>query len=483
MTWRMNRICRLLCLCGLVLWWTAIYCAAETPGAPRPNIVVVLIDDMGWGDLSCFGNKEGKTPHIDRLAAEGARFSRFNVNSPICSPSRCALVTGQYPQRCRITSFLNNRADNARRGVTGWLDPKTPTLARLLQAAGYATGHFGKWHLGGQRDVANAPLISEYGFDSSLTNFEGMGPKLLPLTQKPGDREPGRIWQDAERLGGPFTWMQRAEITGGFVQAAIGFMKKAAADGKRFYVNVWPDDVHTPLWPPVTDWREGKRGKYLAVLENMDRQLGQLFDYLRSEPKLRDNTVVLLCSDNGHEPGAGSAGELRGCKGTLYEGGIRSPLIVWAPGFIPEDKAGFHNRESVLAAFDLAPSLLALAKVPLPPDVAMDGRDCSDVLLGKAVRDRGAPVFWRRPPDRKRMAGFPEESLPDLAVLDGEWKLLCAYDGTGARLFRPASDPGEQKDEAAAHPEVTTRLTQAVLKWHAAMPADNGPALGREKPQ
>ncbi len=295
----------------------------------KPNVVMVFIDDMGWGDFSCFGNQAAKTPNIDRIASEGIRFEQFYVNSPICSPSRCALTTGQYPQRWRINSYLNNRADNERRGVAQWLDPKAPTLARRLKQNGYATGHFGKWHLGGQRDVDDAPPITAYGFDESLTNFEGMGAKLLPLTLKPGDAEPGKIWADAERLGKPVTWMQRSEITTGFIDAAIPFMNRAATAGKPFFVNLWPDDVHGPWWPPVAKWAEDKRSKYLAVLESMDRQFGRLFDHLRSTPALRDNTLLLICSDNGPEPGAGSAGPFRGSKTTLYEGGTRSPLIVW----------------------------------------------------------------------------------------------------------------------------------------------------------
>jgi uncharacterized sulfatase len=293
-----------------------------------PNVVMVFIDDMGWGDFSCFGNQEAQTPNIDRLASEGIRFSQFYVNAPICSPSRCALTTGQYPHRWKITSFLNNRKDNEARGVAQWLDPNAPTIARVLQHAGYATGHFGKWHLGGQRDVDDAPPITAYGFDTSLTNFEGMGPKLLPLTLKPGDTQPGKIWADAERLGGPFTWMQRSEITGGFIDKAIPFIDQAVQQNKPFFINLWPDDVHGPWWPPVDQWAEGKRGLYLAVLQAMDRQFGKLFDHIRDTPALRDNTLILVCSDNGPEAGAGSAGPFLGGKTTLYEGGIRSPLIA-----------------------------------------------------------------------------------------------------------------------------------------------------------
>jgi uncharacterized sulfatase len=282
--------------------------------ANRPNIVLVLIDDMGWGDFSCFGNRDAKTLHVDRLAAEGLRFSQFYVNAPICSASRCALTTGQYPQRWRITSFLNNHADNARRGVDDWLDPQAPTLARILKGAGYATGHFGKWHLGGQRDVDDAPPIAAYGFDESLTNFEGMGAKLLPLVQREGEREPGRLWADDERLGKPATWMPRSQITTGYVDAAIAFIKCAARDQKPFYINLWPDDVHSPFWPPVDKWADDKRGLYLSVLTEMDRQLGKLFDHIRDTPALRDNTLILVCSDNGPEPGAGSAGPFRGAK-------------------------------------------------------------------------------------------------------------------------------------------------------------------------
>lgn len=454
--------------------------SAEHLDVSRPNLVVVLIDDHGWGDLSCFGNTEVSTPHIDRLAREGLRFTQFYVNAPICSPSRCALMTGQYPQRWRITSFLSNRADNRRRGVVDWLDPSAPTLARQLSRTGYAVGHFGKWHLGGQRDVDNAPTITQYGFDESLTNFEGMGAKLLPLTLKPGQQEPGRIWADAERLGQPVTWMLRSEITGGFVNAAISFIDQSRQLKKPFCINVWPDDVHSPFWPPVEAWSESKRGLYLAVLQSMDRQLGRLFDYIRSDPELLRNTVIVLCSDNGPEPGAGSAGPFRGAKTQLYEGGIRSPLIVWAPGFMEPARVGTINESSVFAAFDLVPSLLSLAGTKFEPPVTPDGEDLSATLLGREERSRTAAIFWRRPPDRKNAPPDLMEPQPDLAVREGQWKLLCNYDGSGRQLYDLLEDRAETHNLAEQLPELSERLSGMVLEWHRSMPADRGPELGAE---
>lgn len=444
---------------------------------PRPNLIVVFIDDMGYADLSCFGNEETETPEIDRLAAEGLAFEQFYVNSPICSPSRVALTTGQYPTRHRITSYLDNRAANERRGLAQWLAPETPTLARTLQAAGYRTGHFGKWHMGGQRDVDDAPPITAYGFDASLTNFEGMGPKLLPLTRRPGDAEPKRIWAGAERLGGPARWVDRAAITGGFVDAALSFIDEAQGDGRPFYVNVWPDDVHTPLWPPLDDWAEGKRPRYLSVLRNMDRQLGPLFDRIRDDEALRTNTLILVCSDNGHEPGAGSAGALRGSKTNLYEGGIRSPLVVWGPGFVSETATGTRDRTSILAAIDVPPSLLALAGLPAADGQAFDGEDLHGSFIGIEPRSRTAPLFFRRPPDRKQHYGL--EGLPDLAVRHGSYKLLCDFDGSRRELYDLDEDPSESKNLATEQPERTRELAELLLAWNASMPADRGPELGR----
>ncbi|QDT45226.1 Choline-sulfatase [Gimesia alba] len=452
-----------------------IFLAQPLSAAEHPNIVLVFIDDMGWGDFSCFGNTKAITPHIDSLAKEGIRFEQFYVNSPICSPSRVAISTGQYPHRHRITSYLASRKANNDRGIVDWLDPAAPMLARFLKQAGYTTAHCGKWHMGGQRDVDDAPAITTYGFDISLTNFEGMGAKLLPLTEVPlknGGIKKGRIWQDATRLGEPVKWMLRSKITGGFADKAVAFIDQSQKNNRPFYINIWPDDVHTPLFPSVGNWADSQRGLYLSVLEEMDRQLARLFDRIQKDPALRKNTLILICSDNGPEKNAGSAGPFRGLKATLFEGGIRSPLIVWGPGFIAPSKEGTINKTSVFAAIDLVPSLLDLADVSTPKEVHFDGEDLAKTLIGKSHQSRSAPLFFRRPPDRKEFRHL--KNLPDLAVREGKWKLLCDYDGKRPQLYDLDTDPGEAMNLAEQHPDLTGRLIKEVIAWNATMPADAG---------
>jgi arylsulfatase A-like enzyme len=440
--------------------------AAPVKAARKPNVILVFIDDMGWADFSCFGNKDAKTPNIDKMAAQGVAFEQFYVNSPICSPSRIAISTGTYPQRWNITSYLGHRKFNENRGIANWLDPKAPMLARSLKTAGYATGHFGKWHMGGQRDVTDAPQITEYGFDESLTNFEGLGPKLLPLT-KNGDGKVGKIWGRATILGGPVTWMQRSKITSGFVDAAIPFMKKAHKAGKPFYVNLWPDDVHSPFWPPFEKYNDakksGKRGLYLAVLEAMDKQFGRLFEYVNKDAELRNNTLILICSDNGPELGAGRAAHFKGYKTHLFEGGIRSSLIAWGPGLVAKSAAGMRNKESVFSAIDVTPSLLNLTGAKPQKGAKYDGEDMLATLLGKSQSSRKAPLFFSRPPDRKNFYGLKD--LPDLAVRQGDWKLLCDYDGSKQQLYNLKTDPGETNNAAAEKADIAKELTRKVVAW------------------
>jgi len=456
---------------GIVVLFGSLTLAGDSsPEKPvRPNIIVVLIDDMGWSDLSCFGNTAVETPHIDRLAGEGIAFSQFYVAAPICSPSRCGLTTGQYPQRWRVTSYLDNRKMNDDRGMVQWLDLSAPTLARSFQQAGYATGHFGKWHLGGQRDVGDAPLIAEYGFDESLTNFEGLGPRVLPLLDAYDGKPAQKYALGSDSLGrGEIFWEQRNKATARFVDAARDFIKRAETDGKPFYVNLWPDDVHSPFFPAAELRGDGeKKTLYHGVLVELDRQLAPLFDDIRESATLRDNTLVLLMSDNGPEPGAGSSVPLRGAKGMLYEGGIRSPLIVWGPGLMNPQRCGGKNDEAVFVTLDLVPSLLSIADVPLPEDVVLDGENFADVILGRAVtRERQSPIFWRRPPDRP---GPDNARWPDLAMRSGDWKFLMQCDGSTPQLYDLKSDPSERRNRAAEHPDLIETFRKQLRAWDAAV--------------
>ncbi len=430
-----------------------------THSAPPPNIVFVLIDDMGYADLSCYGNTLAKTENIDRLAREGVRFTQFYVSAPICSPSRTGLLTGQYPQRWRINSFLETRASNTKRGMAQWLDVKAPSVARELQRAGYATGHFGKWHLGGQRDVGDAPLITEYGFDASLTQFEGLGDRILPLLDAYDGKPPRKHALGSDNLGrGNITWLERSKVTGAFASRAQAFMTEARAKNKPFFVNLWLDDVHSPFFPPKSLRGDGgKKTLYNAVVQDMDRQLGPLLEYIRTVP----NTIVIVASDNGPEPGAGSAGSFRGQKGNLYEGGIREPLIVWGPGLV---KPGVVNEKTVVTSVDLFPSLLKLAG----KSQAHDGENLSDALLGKKQPLRRRPIFWKRPPDRPGPSA--SERFPDLAVREGDWKLLCMTDGSAPQLYDLKSDPSETINRASEQPERVRQLTEKLLAWNKSLP-------------
>ncbi|MFO1066156.1 MAG: sulfatase-like hydrolase/transferase [Pirellulales bacterium] len=294
--------------------------ASSAGSRTQPNIIVVLIDDMGWSDLSCFGGTHTKTENIDRLAAEGMRFHSYYVNAPICSPSRTALSTGMYPHRFRITSYLAERQLNDERGTAQWLDPSAPMLARALQKSGYATGHFGKWHMGGQRDVGEAPFIQEYGFDRSLTNFEGLGPRVLPLCDTFDGKPTKKHDLGSGSLGrGPIEWLERSKITTAYCDAALRFIDDSITAGKPFYINLWPDDVHSPFFPSEEGRSKAgdkKRRCALPVFSKMNFNANKDRRASARRFRLRDNTILVM-SDNGHEAGAGmssrSAAARRGC--------------------------------------------------------------------------------------------------------------------------------------------------------------------------
>jgi arylsulfatase A-like enzyme len=346
-----------------------------TPRQARPNIVFIFIDDMGYADPACFGNPIVKTPNIDRLAAEGIKLTNFYVNSPICSPSRVAVTTGQYPARWKIHSYLNNRAGNKSRGMADYLDKAAPTTAKKLKAAGYSTAHFGKWHMGGGRDVDDAPLPADYGFDESLVAFEGLGDRLLVNPKN-----------SSTRLGhGNISFCERWEKTEKYTDRAIDFIRRNK--DKPWYVRLFPNDVHdahVPLPGTEEPWKAASdnpwQHKFFAVLKEMDRQIGRLVDEIDALG-LAENTLIVFTSDNGptdwpkyYRDNSGGppgfTGPFLGRKWSLFEGGIRMPFIARWKGRIPE---GIVDKSSMMGGIDLSPTFCSLAGVQVPQSEKLDG--------------------------------------------------------------------------------------------------------------
>jgi arylsulfatase A-like enzyme len=441
-----------------------VLCGQSLAAPARPNVLLLLVDDLGWGDLGANGGAGVPTPRIDQLARDGTRFTQFYVASPICSPSRCGLITGQFPGRWRITSYLQSRAGNAEGGQPDFLDPQAPSFVRTFKAAGYATAHIGKWHLGGGRDVTNAPKFSAYGYDVGLGTYESPEPAApLGLQTVPWstNREPQQV--------------ARHDRTRWMVDETLAFAKKSGA--RPWLVNLWLDDVHTPYRP-----KEGKddrdfAAKYRDVLTETDRQVGRLLDGLR-ELGMEKNTLVLLAGDNGPEPSLNRTrtGGLRGMKWSLYEGGIRTPLIVRWPGVVA---AGNANTTTVVSTVDFFPTLCALAGVPPPSGVKFDGEDLSSAFKGgKTVRNQ--PLFWEygrkpAPAGRSGIRAFPYPNepgakSPNVAMRDGDWKLLVNADGTGTELYNLATDPNEAQNLVESATVTAARLKSAALAWRKSLP-------------
>jgi len=443
---------------AFVLARPALAAKAKRP----PNILFILCDDLGWGDLHCYGHPVIRTPNLDGLAAQGTLFTQFYVNSAVCSPSRTAFMTGQYPARHRIHGHLAQPELNAKRAMPNWLDPKAATVTRLLQQAGYATAHFGKWHLGGG---TGAPDPGAYGIDVHRT-LNSAGPSYNEAQKDP---------------------YFRAKSTGLFVDDALEFIE--ANRDRPWYVNLWTLVPHATLHPTDADMERYRRLApgprlpykgalqiYYATVTALDRDLGRLLKRL-DELGQAENTLVVFSSDNGPEDihvrnathsGVGSPGPFRGRKRSLYEGGVRMPLIVRWPGHVP---AGRVETEPVLTAVDFLPTVCQLAGAAVPAGHAPDGEDASDILLGKS-RPRTRPIFWEW---RFRVSGYTIHRCPMLAVRDGPWKLLMNPDRSRVELYHVPRDPSEVDNQAAAHPEVVQRLAKPLLAWQKTLP--EGPVM------
>lgn len=423
----------------------------------KPNVIFILADDLGWGDLGCYGHPNIKTPNLDKLAKGGTLFTQFYVNGSVCSPSRCAFFTGQYPARHKIHGHYATREQNETRGMSQWLEPTAPNVPTLLKSVGYATAHIGKWHLGSN---SGGPPPDKYGFDFVGTSESGgaNGPANDPYF--------------------------RAKSTEIFVDEAIQFVESNKA--KPFYLQLWTLVPHATLNPtdeqvkPYARFRAGGPNfphrsaaeNFYASVTDLDTQVGRLMKAL-DDLGLANNTLILFSSDNGPEDihinnaghsGIGSAGPFRGRKRSLYEGGVRVPGIIRWPGHVP---AGVIDDTSVVAGVDWLPTVCKLASVSIPPEHKLDGENMSDVFLGQP-RARVTPLMWEW---RFRIAGEPFHHSPQLAIRDGDWKLLLNPDRSRVELYNLKRDLTQLNNVAEKHADVVTRLSERVLTWQKELPA------------
>jgi N-acetylgalactosamine-6-sulfatase len=453
----------------------------------KPNVLFILTDDQGWNDAHFAGHPYVKTPNLDRFASQSTWFRQFYVASTVCSPSRTAFMTSHFPARHLIHGHLATDAINAARFMPNWLDPKVTTLPGLLQGAGYATAHFGKWHLGDNRQ---APPPSEYGIDVARV-VSGNGPALGTDGSKLANAR-----ADVPELTDPYF---RAKSTSIIVDETIKFMKEHR--DQPFYVNVWTLLPHAPLNPTPEQlkvyedltpnandpafgpWMQKYLGNardlkkqmqiLCASLTDLDTQLGRLFAAL-DEMKLADNTIIFYSSDNGAEDyrignasnaGVGNTGPLRARKRSMYEGGVRTFGLVRWPGHVAPGRV---DETSVVAGVDLLPTICKLTGVSVPASVQPDGEDVSDIWLGQG-RPRTKPLFWEW---LFNVAGNGVDGYlpPALTIRDGDWKLFVNHDGTHGQLFEIPKDISEEHDVAAAHPELVQSLTAKVLAWDKSLP-------------
>jgi len=417
-------------------------CSLYAFSSEKPNIIIVYIDDMGYSDLACYGGKYTPTPNMDKLADEGIKFTQYYSAAPISSPSRAGLMTGMYPTRWGINTYLQTREGNATYEQNDYLDDRAPSIARALKENGYATGHFGKWHMGGGRDVYNAPSIYNYGFDEYVSTWESPDPD-------PKLTSTNWIWADTDEI-------KRWDRTSYFVDKTLDFLSRHPDE--PCFVNLWPDDVHTP-WVFEDDNVANRESEasFTVVLAELDVQIGRLMEGLKNLG-IDNNTLVIFTSDNGPAPAfsGNRTDDLRGQKGTLYEGGIRMPFIVRWPGTITP---GQIDSTSVLCSVDLFSSLCSITGTSVPTEFPLDGENMSQALLGKEQINRTKPLFWEFGKD------LTARISPHIAVRENDWKLLVNADGSTTELYNMKTDYLEKTNVASSNPDVVNYLKPLAIDW------------------
>jgi uncharacterized sulfatase len=454
----------LIALSVAILAPGAAVAAADAPA--RPNIVLILADDLGYGDLACYGHLKFKTPNLDRLAAEGARLTHFNCPAAFCAPTRASLMTGRYPFRCGMTQ--NPTPDAGPVADALHLPEHEVTLAQLLRQAGYATGMVGKWHLGHAKPEW---LPTRRGFDEYLG---------IPYSN---DMRPVQLLAGTERCEYPVV---QATLTRRYTAHALDFVERSHRQARPFFLYVAQMLVHKPLAVSEECYKRSGEGLYGDAIRELDWSIGELLAKLKALG-IEEQTLVLFTSDNGPWFG-GSTGGLRGMKGSTYEGGYRVPCLARWPGKVP---AG-HVSSQPAVMMDLFVTALKVAQVEPPAGLTLDGRDimplfCSDAksphvaILGAqgqklaTVRDERWKLHVLAPNDPFLKLGKGDQRWidprgPDGVTIFAPYEQYQPDDYPGLRtgdapapmqLFDLQADPREQHDVAAQHPDVVASLKQA----------------------
>ncbi len=449
----------------LVMLLSTACAVAPSPSAPsaRPNILFVMIDDLGWMDLAVQGNDRFVTPNIDRLAAQGTRFTDFYAAAPVCSPTRAACVTGLAPARLQVTNHIpdrwsfydvRQRGDGPRRG-RAWgpgrsrntLDKGATTIAQRLKAAGYRTGFVGKWHLAGAdwktKDTSLFP--ESYGFDVNVAGNAMGGPGTFFAPIRMPNYEAGEEGDYLPDL---------------MAQEAVDFVAAPRGEDEPFFLCLWTYTVHYPiqatpeLLARYSDEAEPDMPtRYRAMVEGMDRAVGRVLDELERQG-IADDTLVVFTSDNGQMPGGSVADPLRAAKGYLYEGGIRVPMILRWPGRV---RAGAVEATPAIS-MDFAPTFLEAAGVPFTED-AFDGVS----LLPLAERGEAparAAVYVHYP-----HYAYHGDNHMGSVIRRGDLKYIHHYDDDEHELYDLAADLGERDNLIDRRPADAAALRQQLLAW------------------
>jgi arylsulfatase A len=436
----MRRIAAIFLALATLLAWGATLLADEA----RPNVIIFLADDLGYGDLGCYGHTVIKTPHLDRFAREGMRFTQCYAACPVCSPSRAAILTGRTPYRNGVftwipaESFLHLRTSEI-------------TLPKLLREAGYCTCHVGKWHLNGDLLDPKQPQPSDHGYDWWFATQNNA---------RPSHQNPDNFVRNGQPVGKLEGYSALL-----VVQEAIQWLRKHRDPRKPFFLTVWTHEPHLPiesapeflaLYPDLLR-SDPDCAQHHANVSQLDHAFGNLMLTL-DELGLRNNTLVVFTSDNGPEGAGtkgrtrGSTGGLRGRKRSLYEGGIRVPGIIRWPNRIAPGTV----CDTPIIGSDLFPTVLAAAGVAAPKDRTLDGVNLLPLLAGKPLT-RPIPMYWRY-----HAAPGPFK----VAMRDGDWKILADLGFTQFELYHLGNDPKETKNLADKHPDKLDELRDRLRKLH-----------------